>query len=150
MRNQPTHHFSPSCTQLSWVPSPNTMGMHPRGRNSCSQSNRLMGTSTLRCRDVSPWSYFSDSAVSQAPPPYIVGMCPHGHNSCSQSNRLTGTSTLCCGDASPWSYFSDFTVSQAPPPYTVGMCPHGCISVLSILGHLHPLLITHFYQLVRP
>ena len=94
--------------------------------------------------------FFISVQFSWAPPPYSVGMHPHGHNSCSRSNRLTGTSTLHCRDVSPWLYFSDFTVSWTPPPYTAGMHPHGHILVLSTLGHLHPLLITRFYQLVRP
>ena len=38
--------------------------------------NSLMGTYTLCCGDVSPWSYFVSD--SWAPPPYTVGMHPCG------------------------------------------------------------------------
>ena len=85
----------------------------------------LMGTYTLRCGDASLWSYFiSDSAISWVPPPYAVGMRPHSRISFSVNN-LMGTYTLHCGDASPWSYLA--LVVKLSPRFVSQ-------------GHLHPLI----------
>ena len=110
-----------------------------------SHTHFLMGTSTLRCGDASPWSYFISD--SWAPPPYTAGMHPHGRiSSWIWSSHWAPTPNLSCSAPLPHSFSFSFSCSHSYSTLGHHHPPFFFSSTHHFQGHLHPMLQGHTHN----